>query len=95
MRQAENPGRCSGDINTIGKSTLMPQGCFDNNKGSNYLLLEFPGGLMVKDPAQSLPSLRSDIWPQNFCMLWVQTKKKKKKKKIQKNSYFLLHHGFM
>ena len=40
-------------------------------------LRKFPGGLAVKDPALSLPWLRS----RNFLMTQAQPKKKKKKKK--------------
>ena len=41
---------------------------------------EFPGGLVVEDPALSLLGLRCDLCPRNFCMLQMQQKKKKKKK---------------
>ena len=33
---------------------------------------------------RSLLWLRFDLWPGNFCVLWVQPKKKKKKKKKKK-----------
>ena len=32
----------------------------------------------VTDPALSLLWLRFNLWPWNFCMLWVQPKEKKK-----------------
>ena len=45
---------------------------------SNYLVKEFPGGLVVKDPALSLLRLRFNPWPRNFCMQWVPPLQKKK-----------------
>ena len=51
------------------------------------IVLEFPGGLEVKDLALSLLWLRLllwhrfDPWPRNFRMLWVPTHNQKKKKK--------------
>ena len=43
-------------------------------------LLEFPGGLAVKDPALLLLWRRFEPWPGNFCMSQVQTKYKQTKK---------------
>lgn len=37
------------------------------------------GGLVIKDSTLSLPWLRFDRWPGNFCMPWALPKKKKKK----------------
>ena len=39
---------------------------------------EFPGGLVVKDPALSVRWLRFDPWPGNFCMpqAWPKNKEK-------------------
>ena len=37
--------------------------------------LEFPGGLLVKDPALYLLWYRFDPWPGNFCMPWAWPKK--------------------
>ena len=38
---------------------------------------EFPGGLVVKDPALSVPWLSFDAWPRNFRAWQVQPKKEK------------------
>ena len=35
-------------------------------------VVEFPGGVGVKDLASSLLWLRFDPWPGNFCMPWAQ-----------------------
>ena len=43
--------------------------------------LEFPGGLVTKDPVWSVLWCWFDPWPKNFCMPWRQTKKRKKKKR--------------
>ena len=40
---------------------------------------EFPGGLLVKDPALSLLWLGFDPWPGNFCMLQAWPKNTSKK----------------
>ena len=51
--------------------------------------LEFPGGLVVKNPALSLLWLRLllwcrfDLWPGKF-WLWVQPKKKKEREEGRK-----------
>lgn len=53
-----------------------------HDKNSEFLCLswgwksEFPGHLTVKDSALSLPRLRSDHWPWEICMPWVQPKNK-------------------
>ena len=39
------------------------------NHTSNPRFLEFPGGLVAKDPALSLLWHRCNPWPRNFCML--------------------------
>ena len=39
---------------------------------------EFPGGLVLKDPALSLLWRRFDPWPRNFCMPQARSKRKKK-----------------
>ena len=44
-------------------------------------VLEFHGGLVVKDSALSLVLLGFNAYPGNFCMSQVWSKKKKKKKK--------------
>ena len=43
-------------------------------------MVEFSGGLVVKDWALLLLWLEFDPWPSNFCMPWEWGKKKKKKK---------------
>ena len=42
---------------------------------------EFPGGLMVKELALSLPRCGFDPWPGIFRMSWVEPKNKEKRKK--------------
>ena len=50
------------------------------------MILEFPGGLVVKDLVLLLLWLRFSPRPGNFCMLQVQPKKKKKKNKEKKRN---------
>ena len=49
---------------------------------SQSAVREFPGGLVVKDSALSLPWPGFDLWPWNFYMPWVWQKKKKKEKSM-------------
>ena len=46
--------------------------------------MEFPGGVVVRDPELSLLWLGFDTWPRNFHMLWAQPKNKKTKTNKQK-----------
>lgn len=47
--------------------------CWQKKKSNKKLsILEFPGGLVIKDPALSLLWLGFSLWPRNFWMPWVQ-----------------------
>ena len=63
------------------------------------MILEFPGGLVVKDLVLLLLWLRFSPRPGNFCMLQVQPKKKKKKKTKKKKKkrfpFLVLDHSVL
>ena len=49
-------------------------------------MLEWPGGIAVKNPVLSLLWHGFDPWPGNFCMSWVQQKKEKKASALSRGS---------
>ena len=61
-------------------------------KKKNPLVLEFPGGLEVKDLVLTLLWCRFHPWLGNFCMPWAWPKKKKKQERKKENPlvYFAL-----
>ena len=57
---------------TLSSRTMLP-----DKENEDCPLLEFLGGLTVKDLALSLLWYGFHLWPGNFRMLWVWPKKKK------------------
>ena len=61
------------------KQTLSTKLCYrmcSSTTNKNKEVLEFPGGLLVKDLVWLLLWCGFDPWPENCCMPWVWPKKK-------------------